>query len=251
MPRFQSCPAGSNNLQFSNKSAARKYMRYLNQNLLGNKSAFELAKAQFITHLDSLINALVVKQQINNLAAFMNLPSEPPTRSCLLKLLKTNPSAQIFLPHPQQKSASFNSPNPPLDPIPHWSHLQQESQLVTPTKSFSYADTFPIPSRLLPACDLVLIPALALTSKGDRLGQGGGWYDRALCNKNAFKSTLKLGLIWSYQLFPNPIWPSATHDIKLDAALTPTSLYCFNESSCKFFSGLKIDLPYLLCSTPI
>lgn len=40
------------------------------------------------------------------------------------------------------------------------------------------------PGDALSAADLVICPALAANTSGDRLGRGGGWYDRALCHAN-------------------------------------------------------------------
>lgn len=38
----------------------------------------------------------------------------------------------------------------------------------------------PLPARQLPEAELVVCPGLAADRQGDRLGRGGGWYDRAL-----------------------------------------------------------------------
>ena len=40
--------------------------------------------------------------------------------------------------------------------------------------------TTPLPARQLPEAELVVCPGLAANLAGDRLGRGGGWYDRAL-----------------------------------------------------------------------
>ena len=40
--------------------------------------------------------------------------------------------------------------------------------------------TTPLPARQLPEAELVVCPGLAADVQGDRLGRGGGWYDRAL-----------------------------------------------------------------------
>src|SRR5690606_5356930 len=37
-----------------------------------------------------------------------------------------------------------------------------------------------LPAEALAEADVVVIPALAVDTAGNRLGQGGGWYDRAL-----------------------------------------------------------------------
>ena len=68
--------------------------------------------------------------------------------------------------------------------------------------------------------DLLFVPLLGFTDKGQRLGQGGGHYDRYLA---ANPNTLAIGLAWDVQLCEDlPIEP---HDITLEAIITPTRLY--------------------------
>jgi len=38
----------------------------------------------------------------------------------------------------------------------------------------------PLPAAQLPEAELIVCPGLAANPHGDRLGRGGGWYDRAL-----------------------------------------------------------------------
>jgi 5-formyltetrahydrofolate cyclo-ligase len=68
--------------------------------------------------------------------------------------------------------------------------------------------------------DLVFVPLLAFTARGERLGQGGGHYDQWLA---AYPQVLPIGLAWDCQLVDAlPIEP---HDRLLGAVVTPTRLY--------------------------
>lgn len=66
--------------------------------------------------------------------------------------------------------------------------------------------------------DLVVTPLLAFQRDGVRLGQGGGYYDRALAALRARKSVLVMGVAYSGQQTEN--LPHEPHDQRLDAILT-------------------------------
>ena len=56
-----------------------------------------------------------------------------------------------------------------------------------------------------------LIPGLAFTRDGGRLGYGGGWYDRLL--KRAAKRAPKIGIAHGFQIVDE--LPTEPHDIRL------------------------------------
>jgi 5-formyltetrahydrofolate cyclo-ligase len=71
----------------------------------------------------------------------------------------------------------------------------------------------------LPVLDLVLVPGLAFTSEGGRLGRGGGFYDRLLAATGA----LRVGVGMDEQIVP---WvPLEPHDLSLDYIMTPSATY--------------------------
>jgi 5-formyltetrahydrofolate cyclo-ligase len=72
------------------------------------------------------------------------------------------------------------------------------------------------------AIDVVIVPALHIDHQGNRMGQGGGSYDRALSRISAWK----VGLVAAGELGSTPL-PVEEHDQKLDAAATPTLLVRF------------------------
>ncbi len=68
--------------------------------------------------------------------------------------------------------------------------------------------------------DVAFMPLLAFTAKGDRLGQGGGHYDKWLSDH---AGALPIGMAWDCQLVDT--LPVEIHDHTLSAVITPTRLY--------------------------
>ena len=72
----------------------------------------------------------------------------------------------------------------------------------------------PQPSKLLPVdsikIELALLPGLAFSEGGLRLGYGKGVYDRLLANS----STFKIGVCYDFQIINH--FKSEPHDIKVD-----------------------------------
>lgn len=75
------------------------------------------------------------------------------------------------------------------------------------------------------AMDLVVLPLLAFDARGVRLGQGGGYYDRAL-SRCRFKP-YRLGLAYAKQQVDE--LPAEPFDQPLDAVLTERGLRRFNR----------------------
>ena len=67
---------------------------------------------------------------------------------------------------------------------------------------------------------VVFAPLLGFTEQGDRLGQGGGHYDRWLASH---PDTFAVGMGWDLQR--RDTLPFESHDIRLNAVVTPTRLY--------------------------
>ncbi|WP_022919478.1 5-formyltetrahydrofolate cyclo-ligase [Ruania albidiflava] len=67
--------------------------------------------------------------------------------------------------------------------------------------------------------DVVFAPALSVDPRGVRLGQGGGWYDRAL--RFARPETPVFAVIYDDERCTEPL-PSAAHDRPVDGVLTPS-----------------------------
>lgn len=62
------------------------------------------------------------------------------------------------------------------------------------------------------AIDLMIVPARAFTPRGERLGRGGGFYDKYM-SQSRFRAT-KFGIAFASQIFDT--LPTAPHDIAVD-----------------------------------
>lgn len=68
--------------------------------------------------------------------------------------------------------------------------------------------------------DVLFVPLVGFTDRCERLGQGGGHYDRWLAEH---RPALAIGMGWDVQLCAT--LPAEPHDAALDAVITPTRIY--------------------------
>jgi len=69
--------------------------------------------------------------------------------------------------------------------------------------------------------DVILVPTLGYTDQADRLGYGGGYYDRTLADlRQTGHEFTSIGIAWDEGLLDHDYQP-ASHDERLDAILTP------------------------------
>ena len=71
--------------------------------------------------------------------------------------------------------------------------------------------------------DLIAVPALAYTAQGNRLGNGGGHYDRLLSASRA----RHVGLAFDAQIIEHI--PTTEHDVPVDVVITEKAFYERNE----------------------
>lgn len=146
------------------------------------------------------------------IAAFHALDGEPDLLPLLAKWVEED-GLDILLP-------AVIAPEQPL--------VFRQWHLDAPMKTGAYGvqevagpDLAPAEARL----DVVLVPTLGWTAKGDRLGYGGGYYDRTLTQlRQANPRLIALGISWEEGRLPAD-YQAAGHDVKLDAVLTPGGWY--------------------------
>ena len=71
--------------------------------------------------------------------------------------------------------------------------------------------------------DILFIPMVAFDSQLNRLGYGGGYYDRYIEKISKIKKTIKIGLAFSFQQVGKI--PTNKHDKKLDLIITNKAVF--------------------------
>lgn len=86
-------------------------------------------------------------------------------------------------------------------------------QSLQDLKQGAYNIPEPVHSTIPSTPDIVFVPGVAFSYRMERLGYGGGYYDRFLTEK-----VLKIGLAFDFQMYD--CLPVEAHDIKMDIIIT-------------------------------
>ena len=103
---------------------------------------------------------------------------------------------------------------------PRWGLWEAGRALVTLGRPPAQPDGEARGAESLKEADLIVIPALAASADGTRLGQGGGWYDRALMHRSP--GVPVVAVIFDDEVLEPGIIPAEPHDVPVDAIVTPT-----------------------------
>ncbi len=137
------------------------------------------------------------------IAAYYSVGTEPDTRSLIFALWKRGSYVvlPVLLPDGDLDWASYEGPDS-LAPGPRG--------LLQPTEPARGRET-------VARADIVLVPALAIDVNGNRLGRGGGSYDRALARVG--EQVPSIALLYDDELLPDV--PALPHDRKVRAVARP------------------------------
>ena len=109
---------------------------------------------------------------------------------------------------------------------PRWGLWEAGRALVTLGRPPAQPDGEARGAESLKEADLIVIPALAASADGTRLGQGGGWYDRALVHRRP--GTPVVAAIFDDEVVEAGLIPAEPHDVPVDAIVTPTQTIATN-----------------------
>lgn len=147
------------------------------------------------------------KTDIRHVAAFWAMPEEPHLYP-LLKQWDQDAGIKISMPVVKEKNQALA-----------WRQWQTNTEM----QAGAYNIQEPVGNDLSPTDlpDIVLVPTLGFTRAGDRLGYGGGYYDRTLANwHQQGHKFVAVGIAWSCGDLSDYDYSPGSHDIRLDSILT-------------------------------
>lgn len=157
------------------------------------------------------------------------IPSEPSTIACYISMgteISTFPVMRALLSEGHRLLVPRLGSGNEIG----WSYLSSADELDQLQECGTHRPQEPnvetLPAQALVNAQAILLPALLVNHHGIRLGRGGAWYDRALCHRSA-KAPL-ICIVWDHEFIDAEI-PEETHDIPVDAVLTPARFTVLND----------------------
>ena len=145
------------------------------------------------------IQELMEFRMAQNVMAYASQDDELPLYDFLALAQKLDKT--VYLPGRGKKKYGMDAvrlPELAKMPAPPWGFWWEEGKRVPPTE-----------------LDFIIVPGVAFSLQGDRLGSGCGYYDRFLKRAD---TAYRLGVAWECQL--KDTLPTEPHDIKMHAILT-------------------------------
>lgn len=139
---------------------------------------------------------------------FCSLPDEPDTREALARWGSVK---RVAVPRVEGASMRFFRYDPCTQHI----------------GAFGIEEPGPEAEECLPGeLDLIVVPGVAFTSRGERMGRGRGYYDRYLTQPTL--RAVKIGVCFAHQLVDTlPVEP---HDVPMDCVVTEAFPETFPEA---------------------
>jgi len=167
-------------------------------------------RERYVDHSFAHLASSIEFAKVSNIASYISYADEPSTKELNEALLKNGKT--LYLPRISGTDLEWVK----------WSGSDTD---LSPSK-FSKKIIEPVGPAISDKSqiELVIVPALRIDRSGYRLGQGGGFYDRALSNMNAWT----IGLIHPDEISSEDL-PREDFDIPLNAAATPDLLLRFKN----------------------
>ncbi len=174
-----------------------------------------VAAARMAGHMSDL--PLPARLDACVVTCFMSLPSEPDTTPMIESLLTRG--ASILVPRVDDRH---------LD----WVHLTPGTAMAAGPFGIRepIGDAVGRDSAPLATCLAMFLPALAIDVRGNRLGQGGGFYDRVLDDLPAHRDggPIRIAVVFADEVIDRV--PIDEHDCRVDLAVTERGIRRFEGS---------------------
>jgi 5-formyltetrahydrofolate cyclo-ligase len=153
------------------------------------------------------LTQLLTARPVRRLAAYLSAGSEPDSRSLLAWSVAND--IEVLLPVLTDGTGTW-LPGPAWGAYRGPDALREgRSQILEPTGPLLGDDA-------LATVDLLVVPGLAADPHGNRLGRGGGWYDRARAARPGLETWLLLNDDEAVEVVPTERW-----DLPVDLLVTP------------------------------
>ena len=156
----------------------------------------------------AVLAALLTGRPVHRLAAYLSAGTEPD--SLRLVAWSVAHDIEVLLPVLTDGAGSWL-------PEPAWAAYagpdalrEGRSRILEPTSQ-------PLTEDALTGVDLLVVPGLAADAAGNRLGRGGGWYDRARAAHRDLETWLLLNDDEVLEVVPTDSW-----DLPVDLLVTPS-----------------------------
>lgn len=199
------------------KRALRKELNHKLSNLSLDRHEVSDRVWQNLKNLPQLVDAITI-------GAYIDFRTELPTRYFIPSLFNlAGKPRRIAVPYCVDHNLDFYYLNPPKvdaeNAEPRFLDLTPQAYgILEPSEQ-----TRALPERFAPpyAFDAMLVPGLAFTPDGERLGRGAGYYDRFLTRLRP--NVPLIGLAYDEQILPRV--PTDVHDRRVDVVVTATRVY--------------------------
>ena len=189
---------------------AKRALRATVRSARGARSA--LQRANDDRERTRLVRDLVDVSRPSCVAAYLSAGSEPDT----LDVVRTLHRLGVDVLLPASRAGAWTDPA--------WAIYRDDTPLRRGPRDIPEPIGDPLPAEAIARAELVLCPGLAGTPRGERLGRGGGWYDRVL----PLATGRQILLLNDDEVLHTV--PTEPHDRRVDAIVTPTrSLDCRGE----------------------
>ena len=131
------------------------------------------------------------------------------TNACTIALFASLPNEPDLLPLLQCRDKTFVFPVVQGTAL-LWRRVASEDDLLPGPPPLHLREPVEGPTTEFQHIDLLLVPGLAFTKEGARLGRGGGFYDRALARRENRSHPATLGVCFSFQVVD--ALPTEPHD---------------------------------------